>query len=271
LSATGNTPVSHAAPVTSEVQPGTYQLNESGPTTNYASQGWVCTPVVQSGASVTLAAGQSTTCTITNAYTPPPVTRIVTPDAPAISLVKVATVNETDDDLVAQDGESISYSFVVKNTGDVALSDVTVIDTIVAVGTVTCPATTLAVGATFTCTAASFPVNALNATGADIVNTAIATGVPPAGGQVSDTSSIRTPTSVGEVLGEVVTVAPGNVPAKVVKGAVVTKSTVAPAKVTALAFTGAETVPLGLFGLLALLLGAGLVATTRRQGRRANN
>jgi len=77
-----------------------------------------------------------------------------------------------------------------------------------------------------------------------------------------------TTTTPPTVLGEVVT-AP---PAKVVKGAVVTRApVVAPAKVTALAFTGAETVPLGLSGLLALLLGAGLIATARRQGRRANN
>jgi hypothetical protein len=72
----------------------------------------------------------------------------------------------------------------------------------------------------------------------------------------------------GVVLGEVVTFAPANV----VEGAVVTNApVVAGAQVTRLAFTGAETVPLGLSGLLALLLGAGLVATARRQGRRANN
>ncbi len=71
---------------------------------------------------------------------------------------------------------------------------------------------------------------------------------------------------------EVVTVQPAEVPTQVDKGAVVTEATVvAPAKVTQLAFTGAETVPLGLSGLFALLLGAGLVATARRQGRRANS
>ena len=199
-------------------------------------------------------------------------------DVPGISLVKVATVVETDaDNGVANSGESILYTFNVANIGNVALSDVTVIDAIVAVGTVTCPATTLAVGATFTCTAAAFPVTDLNATGSPIVNGATASGQPPRGDRVSVTAFATTPTAV--VAGEVVTVepvtAPGNVPAnvpvKVGKGAVVTKATVSPAKVTALAFTGAETVPLGLSGLLALLLGAGLVAIARRQGRRANN
>ena len=188
---------------------------------------------------------------------------------PSISLLKVATVNGADGDLVAQDGESISYSFVVKNTGDVSLSDVTVIDAIVAVGTVTCPATTLAVGATFTCTAAAFPVTALNATGADIVNEATASGQPPSGGRVTATACATTPPA--KVLRTVVTAPVVTAPVKVVKGAVVTSApVVAPAKVTALAFTGAETVPLGLSGLLALLLGAGLVATARRQGRRTN-
>ena len=53
---------------------------------------------------------------------------------------------------------------------------------------------------------------------------------------------------------------PAKVPIKVVKGAVVTRApVVAPTKVTQLACTGAETVPLGLSGLLALLLGVGLI------------
>ena len=56
------------------------------------------------------------------------------------------------------------------------------------------------------------------------------------------------------------TVQPAKVPIKVVKGAVVTRApVVAPTKVTQLACTGAETVPPGLSGLLALLLGVGLI------------
>ena len=39
--------------------------------------------------------------------------------------------------------------------------------------------------------------------------------------------------------------------------------------VKALAFTGAETIPLGLSGLLALLLGAALTVASRRQGGKA--
>ena len=197
----------------------------------------------------------------------------VTPSAPGISLVKIATLGDTNGDGFANAGESIVYTFNVTNTGNVALTDVTVIDALTGVGPVTCDATTLAVGATMGCSAAAFPVTALNATGADIVNVATASGRTPTGSRVEATDTVRTPT--GGAVEEVVTVAPGNVPAivpvKVVKGAVVTKATVSPAKVTALAFTGAETVPLGLSGLLALLLGAGLVATARRQGRRANN
>jgi uncharacterized repeat protein (TIGR01451 family) len=275
LSAEGNTPVSHASPVTSEVLPGTYKLIELGPTTNYAPQGWVCVPVVNSDASVTLAAGQSTTCTITNAYSPP-VTRIVTPDAPGISLKKVATLGDTNHDGVANADESILYTFNVTNTGNVVLTTIAVVDPLLdsAPGSaVTCAPTTLLPGGTATCTAAAFLVTPANATGSPIVNEATASGQTPTGSRVEATDTVRTPTGGAVQQGE--NASPGNVPAivpvKVVKGAVVTKATVSPAKVTALAFTGAETVPLGLFGLLALLLGAGLVATTRRQGRRAND
>ena len=279
---TGTPSATHAVPL------GTYNLSESGgPTTGFSNTGWTCPGATMSDsdtvvigalnsvASDNVATVRTVTCTITNTFTPP-VRVFITPDAPAISLVKVATLGDTNRDGVANAGESILYTFNVTNIGNVVLTTIAVVDPLLdsAPGSaVTCAPTTLLPGGTATCTAAAFLVTPANATGADIVNVATASGKPPTGSRVEATDKVETPT--GGAVEEVVTVAPGNVPAivpvKVVKGAVVTKATVSPAKVTALAFTGAETVPLGLSGLLALLLGAGLVATARRQGRRANN
>jgi uncharacterized repeat protein (TIGR01451 family) len=83
---------------------------------------------------------------------------------------------------------------------------------------------------------------------------------------ILDSAASVIPTVVTPVLaGEVVTAPPTKVPTKVVKGAVVPKApVVAPNKVTQLAFTGAETVPLGLSGLIVLLLGVGLILVSRR-------
>jgi|GEM_PF-6581550 len=279
---TGTPSATHAVPL------GTYNLSESGgPTTGFSNTGWTCPGATMSDsdtvvigalnsvASDNVATVRTVTCTITNTFTPP-VRVFITPDAPAISLVKVATLGDTNRDGVANAGESILYTFKVTNIGNVVLTTIAVVDPLLdsAPGSaVTCAPTTLLPGGTATCTAAAFLVTPANATGADIVNVATASGQPPTGSRVEATDKVETPT--GGAVEEVVTVAPGNVPAivpvKVVKGAVVTKATVSPAKVTALAFTGAETVPLGLSGLLALLLGAGLVAIARRQGRRANN
>ena len=65
LSAAGPTPISGAGGVDKDVSAGTYALSETGPA-GYAASAWVCTGGTQSGSSVTLAAGESATCTLTN-------------------------------------------------------------------------------------------------------------------------------------------------------------------------------------------------------------
>src|SRR5690606_16607590 len=50
-------------------------------------------------------------------------------------------------------GDTITYSFLVTNTGDTVLTDVEVNDPLVGLSAITCPGTTLAVGANMTCTA----------------------------------------------------------------------------------------------------------------------
>jgi hypothetical protein len=65
LSAAGPTPISGAGGAESDVNAGTYNLSETS-VTGYTAGNWSCVGGTQNGASVTLALGQSATCTITN-------------------------------------------------------------------------------------------------------------------------------------------------------------------------------------------------------------
>ncbi|MEZ5191696.1 MAG: hypothetical protein R2734_03705 [Nocardioides sp.] len=64
------------------------------------------------------------------------------------------------------------------NTGNTTLTGVTVNDP--KVGTVTCPVTTLAPGASTTCTA-TYTITQADVDAGQVVNTATTTGTPPAG------------------------------------------------------------------------------------------
>ncbi|HEY3338144.1 MAG TPA: GEVED domain-containing protein [Propionicimonas sp.] len=87
-------------------------------------------------------------------------------------------------------GSTIPYSFGLTNEGNVTLSPVTVTDA--RVGTVTCPATSLAPGASTTCTA-TYTLTQADVDAGTVVNTATATGTPPAGGRVIATDTETTP------------------------------------------------------------------------------
>ncbi len=75
-------------------------------------------------------------------------------------------------------GQVINYNFVLRNTGNVAISAISISDNRIA--TVTCPATTLAIGANMTCTG-SYTTTAADVTAGSVTNTATATGTPASG------------------------------------------------------------------------------------------
>jgi uncharacterized repeat protein (TIGR01451 family)/LPXTG-motif cell wall-anchored protein len=85
LSASGPTPISGATGDTSvtnaAVTNGTYTLSESGPS-GYTAGSWSCSGGTQNGSQITLAAGQSATCTINN-----------NDNAPALHLRKTITTD----------------------------------------------------------------------------------------------------------------------------------------------------------------------------------
>ncbi len=100
----------------------------------------------------------------------------ITP-GPAITLVKTAGTPSGN-----TAGDTIDYAFLVTNTGNVTLDPVTVDDP--KVGTVLCPVTTLAPGASTTCTA-TYALTQADVDAGVVDNSATAYGNPPGGDPAS--------------------------------------------------------------------------------------
>ena len=130
----------------------------------------------------------------------PPITSppsMVTIPASTITIVKSA--NPT---VVSAAGSTVTYSFVVTNTGETSLSDVTVNDTQEApasqgnLSAIDCPSGTLASGASETCTA-TYVTTAADIANGTIDDSATATGTPPSGTPITSPPS----TAVVDVAG----------------------------------------------------------------------
>ena len=155
----------------------------------------------------TLAPGESVTCTATYTLTqadvdagtvdntatasgtapagttdPPPATDGTTTPllgTAALTLDKTAATPVDANTSGALDaGDTIAYTFVVTNTGTVTLTNIAVTDP--KVGTVSCPVTTLAPGASVTCTA-TYTLTQADVDAGTVDNTATATGTAPPG------------------------------------------------------------------------------------------
>jgi uncharacterized repeat protein (TIGR01451 family) len=142
-------------------------------------------------------------------------------------------------------GAVITYSFVVTNTGNVTFVDVVVADGLAGLSPVSCPVTTLAPGASTTCSA-TYTVTQSDLNNGGVVNAATVKAVVPPGKQPSQ--QVTSPKSTVKV------------PA-------------APQPLSNafsdLAFTGAPIIQVSLLGAALLLLGGLLlVAARRRRGGR---
>ncbi len=139
--------------------------------------------------SATLPAGQEAGVTTDNAAcaTPP------APPAPALTLTKTAGALQDLDGNGADAGDRIVFSFVVRNSGNVDLDTVALSDPKVGLPALTCPATTLAVGASMTCTALSYTVTQADVDAGAVSNTASVSGRAPNGVTTTATSSTSTP------------------------------------------------------------------------------
>ena len=113
--------------------------------------------------------GLAITCTFTN-----------TPVLPGIELDK-----SVDPEVFTTAGETLTYTFAVTNTGNVSLSGLTISDPMPGLSTPVCAPValggTLPAGDDTTCTATYTVTTADIDAGADKLNTATATGTPPAG------------------------------------------------------------------------------------------
>ncbi|MEO0466304.1 MAG: hypothetical protein AAF216_07155 [Pseudomonadota bacterium] len=94
-------------------------------------------------------------------------------NAPVLTLDKTAP--ETD---FGELGEVITFSYEIENTGNVSISSITLDDD--QIGAITCPATTLAASASFTCTA-DYTVTAADITAGSVTNIATTDGDPDFG------------------------------------------------------------------------------------------
>ncbi len=116
----------------------------------------------------------------------------ITPDAPALSIVTSGSVAPAENQAAANVGNTIAWSYVVTNTGNVPLTGVTVNDP--EGGTITCAPTTLAVGATANCTGTATRTVTLADLGVgSVANGATASGTPPFGASaITSTESVAT-------------------------------------------------------------------------------
>ena len=100
---------------------------------------------------------------------------------PGINIEKSTNGQDADDapGVSVGVGDAITWTYLVKNTGNVALTGISVTDD--KLGAVSCPATTLAAGATMTCTANG------TAEAGQYTNTGSVVATPPTGEAVVDT------------------------------------------------------------------------------------
>jgi uncharacterized repeat protein (TIGR01451 family) len=113
----------------------------------------------------------------------------VAPPRPAISLLKSASQKA-----FTAAGQTITYTYVVTNTGNVTLTPVVVTDPLPGLSTIACPSAvvTLAPGGTVTCKA-TYTTTQADVSHGSIPNTGTATGTPPSGPDAKDSSTVTVP------------------------------------------------------------------------------
>ena len=122
----------------------------------------------------------------------PAVSATATVTVPAIATPRITLLKSASVTAFSTPGESIRYDYVVTNAGNVTLDPVVVTDPMVGLSTISCPSPSLGAGTDETCTALYTTTQADVDRGA-ITNKGTATGTPPTGPNVSDTSTATVP------------------------------------------------------------------------------
>jgi uncharacterized repeat protein (TIGR01451 family) len=117
---------------------------------------------------------------------------VTLPGVPAVTLAKSATVTDVNNDVQIDLGDTIAWSFLVKNTGNVTLS-LSVADP--TAGHVTCPVSSLSPGDTTTCSAdLPHTITQADVDAGVVSNTATVSGTDPGGDSATSApSSTDTP------------------------------------------------------------------------------
>ncbi|WP_424937091.1 MULTISPECIES: DUF6923 family protein [Bacteria] len=178
--------------------------------------------------------------------------------APSLGLVKSADVAQ-----VSSVGEKVTYSFVVTNTGNVDVADVSVTEGSFSghgtLGDVVCPAEAdvLVPAEKVTCTAV-YTVVAADLTDEPIVNTATASGTAPGGAAVESSPATARVTTVAPVTP---TPSPTATPTVTPKPSATPK----PAGSSLATTGGADMTGYGIAALILVAAGAGVLAIRRRR------
>ncbi|WP_296281491.1 hypothetical protein, partial [Pseudoxanthomonas sp.] len=204
LSASGPTPISGAGIASGEVAAGTYTLSESVGPAGYLAGQWECAvdgiPLVLAGGNqVTIQNGWPVRCSIVNTFQP----------APSLTIDKTASPTT-----VSSAGQVVTYSFLVTNTGNVAITGVVINETAFSgTGTapaITCPVTTLAPLASTTCSG-TYALTQQDIDAGSVTNTATASGTDPVGGTTTSPPDSATVTSTATPNVSVVKTGPASV------------------------------------------------------------
>jgi uncharacterized repeat protein (TIGR01451 family) len=105
---------------------------------------------------------------------PPSTAKVVSTAVNKLGLVKTGRPVDVNHDKVTDAGDKIIWSLVATNLGATTITDLSVLDP--TAGTVTCPVTTLAPGASVTCRVSAHTITAADAAAGHVRNTARASG-----------------------------------------------------------------------------------------------
>jgi len=182
--------------------------------TDFSGSGTLGSPTCPS---TTLAPGEHTSCTITYAVTQPDIDAgSITNTAEAVgtdpagasvnSPASSASVNATRSPAltltksanpasVAEAGQKVTYTFTVKNTGNVSLTKIAITEGAFSgsgkLSSINCPATSLTPGGRLDCTA-TYAVTQADLDAGSVTNTATASGDDPAGNAITSPESSAT-------------------------------------------------------------------------------